>query len=642
MNTPNNEEENNFQHIRWNAHYTVESTPKDLDNGDKIVLPASALEQLLLQAGSSGNLPSPLTFELRHPHTGAIRHCGVKEFSSESTILPKGTWTRLQPLSADYRDITDYRAALEAHLRGHYTTLTKGQILTCRYGGRAYEFQLSDLKPKDAVSITDTDLEVDMEPIITSADAIVKDQANSSTAISKKLAIIELNTSISEVEVPKGSYKYWKLVINDVQDVALKITVESGNADIVVSSTDRTPTLENHEWCDLTSDRDRFVQLSHITSSHLHVGVHGYTENTVVSWEAAQSTTLATNQMMDLDEEDHEGKVQCKNCHSWVLERTLLLHEGFCLRNNVICPWGCGKVFKKGSEEYEHHWHCDQCEYVGDNSVKEREKHTAYYHTTKKCVCTTFETNSFQALAEHRRSTCPEKLITCRYCHILVAQGVVSLDARDRLLGLHSHESYCGSRTIVCQKCNKPITIKEIQVHAKIHEVKRQQQTLPPMCCNRNCIRPRANKNRLSFCQYCFGPFWITEDDPKNVKLIQRVVRKSHSQLTVGCGNGWCRNKHCATATKEPKDATTAASLLIPMIKSLPRELALSNPNPELYFCVDEATTRKKFLAELLASESEGKYELGWCVRAIESEQEDLDRAKTWLDNHAPRKNHAL
>lgn len=255
MNTPNNEEEHDFQHIRWNAHYTVESTPKDLDDGDKIVLPASALEQLLLQAGSSGNLPSPLTFELRHPHTGVIIHCGVKEFSSKSStaqlpswilsqlsvkpgdhvliklvILPKGTWTRLQPLSADYRDITDYRAALEAHLRGHYTTLTKGQILSCRYGGRAYEFQVSELKPKDAVSITDTDLEVDMEPIITSADAIVKDQANSSTAISTKPAIVELNTPISQAEIPKDGYKYWKLVIDEVQDVALKITVESGNA----------------------------------------------------------------------------------------------------------------------------------------------------------------------------------------------------------------------------------------------------------------------------------------------------------------------------------------------------------------------------------------------------------------------------
>lgn len=188
--------------------------------------------------------------------------------------------------------------------------------------------------------------------------------------------------------------------------------------DIVVSSTDRSPTLDNHEWCDLMSDRDRFVQLSHLTTSHLHVGIHGYTENTVVSWEAIQNITSITNQSMDVDEEEYEGKVQCQNCHSWVLERTLPLHEGFCLRNNVICPWGCGKVFKKGSEEYEHHWHCDQCEYVGDDSINEREKHIAYFHTPKICICATFETESFQILAEHRRTICPEKLITCRYCHV--------------------------------------------------------------------------------------------------------------------------------------------------------------------------------------------------------------------------------
>lgn len=255
MNSPINEDGYDFQHIRWNAHYTVESAPKDLDDGDKVVLPASALEQLLLQAGSSGILPSPLTFELRHPHTSAIIHCGVKEFSSESStiqlpswiftqlgvkqgdhvliklvILPKGTWTRLQPLSADYRDITDYRAALEAHLRGHYTTLTKGQILSCRYGGRAYQFQVSELKPKDAVSITDTDLEVDMEPITTSADSIVKNQANGSHAVSLKPGIVELNNTVSQVEVPKDGYKYWKLIIDNAQNVTLKVTVESGNA----------------------------------------------------------------------------------------------------------------------------------------------------------------------------------------------------------------------------------------------------------------------------------------------------------------------------------------------------------------------------------------------------------------------------
>ncbi|KAI9363587.1 hypothetical protein BD770DRAFT_195032 [Pilaira anomala] len=322
---------------------------------------------------------------------------------------------------------------------------------------------------------------------------------------------------------------------------------------------------------------------------------------------------------VEVEEEDLTGKEQCKNCHAWVLQRTLVLHEGFCLRNNILCPWGCGKVFKKDSQELEDHWHCDQCDYIGEGGKEGREKHLAYFHTPKTCSCTHFTTDSYEALSVHKRTTCPEKLITCRFCHILCAQGPMSLDPRDRLLGLHAHESYCGSRTITCQK------------------FKRQQQTLPPACCNRNCIRPRT-KNRLSFCQYCFGPFWITEDDPKNAKLIQRVARKLHSQLTTGCGNAWCRNKICASFTNDPKDATTAASLLIPMIKGLPRELASSNPNPELYLCVDETTTRKKFLAELLESESEGKYELGWCIKAIETENEDLDRAKSWLNQNAPTK----
>ncbi|RCH97761.1 hypothetical protein CU098_001330, partial [Rhizopus stolonifer] len=336
-------------------------------------------------------------------------------------------------------------------------------------------------------------------------------------------------------------------------------------------------------------------------------------------------------------EEDTSGKVQCKNCHAWIPPSSLTLHETFCLRNNVPCPWGCGQIFKKGSQELQEHGHCDQCEFIS-NSQQEQEKHFDYCHTLKTCVCTQFATPSYETLAEHRRTICPEKLIMCRYCHILTAQGVQSLDPRDRLLGLHSHESYCGSRTIVCQKCNKPIPIKDVQVHAKIHEIKRQQQTLPPFCANRNCIRPRAtNKNRLGFCQYCFGPFWITEDDPKNTKLIQRIARKLHSQLTVGCGHDWCRNKYCASCNKEPKDATTAASLLIPMIKPLPRELSLPQPNPELHLCVDETTTRKKFLAEFLM-ETTQHYELGWCVKAIEAEQEDLDRAQAWLDRNAPRK----
>jgi hypothetical protein len=247
------DQQDEFQHLRWTSHYVVEPTPAELNDGDKIVLPSSALEQLLAQAGSSGTLPSPLTFELRHPHSGATIHCGVKEFSTTTTtqlptwimqtlklnqgdrvlikldLLPKGTFARLQPLSIDYRDITDYRAALEAHLRGHYTTLTQGQVLSCRYGGRSYAFEVLELLPQKAVSITDTDLEVDMEPIKNSDDNTQEGQH-----ITKKsnttTDIVQLNQSVSHVEIPKNTFKYWKLVINNgLNHVSLSVKIDSEN-----------------------------------------------------------------------------------------------------------------------------------------------------------------------------------------------------------------------------------------------------------------------------------------------------------------------------------------------------------------------------------------------------------------------------
>ncbi|KAI7897989.1 ubiquitin fusion degradation protein UFD1-domain-containing protein [Cokeromyces recurvatus] len=664
-----NEEE--FRHIQWSSHYIVKQGSSELNEGDKIVLPATALEQLLNQVGgSSGVLPSPLTFELRHPHIPkAVIHSGVKEFSSSSNtvaqlpqwmmsaldlkqddhvliklkLLPKGTWTRLKPMSEDYREITDYRAALESHLRSHYNTLTKGQILSCRYGGRIYNFHVVDLKPEDAVSITDTDLEVDIDPI---NNDTTKPTIQSSSSVN----IVNLNETVTRTIIAKNEYKYWKLALN-VDEQQLKqlnqlsllvnVDVENGDADIIISKTDKMPTLDNHEWSDLSSNKKKTIQIATtnlLTSSKLiYIGIHGYTENTIVTWNTVFTSGCDDTKVDTIqDNESKEGKVECKNCHGWIAERTLMLHEGFCFRNNVLCPWGCGKVFKKDSEDFREHWHCNQCDYIGNTSGIEYEKHIDYYHTLKTCVCNGFRSSSYEELSKHRQTNCPEKLITCRYCHNLTAQGVISLDARDRLLGLYSHESYCGSRTITCQKCHKSIPIKDIQVHAKIHEVKRQQQVLPPACSNYNCIRPRT-RNKLSLCQFCFGPFWIMEDDPKNVKLIQRVARKIHSQLTVGCGNEWCRNKYCATCTKDPKDATTAASLLIPLIKGLPKELSLPNPNPVLYLCVDESTSRKRFLAEIVYNELEGKYDLGWCVKAIESEQEDLDKAKLWLDKNAPR-----
>ena len=39
-----------------------------------------------------------------------------------------------------------------------------------------------------------------------------------------------------------------------------------------------------------------------------------------------------------------EKYVKCKNCHQEISESKIFLHEGFCLRNNKLCP-ECDKIF---------------------------------------------------------------------------------------------------------------------------------------------------------------------------------------------------------------------------------------------------------------------------------------------------------
>lgn len=422
----------------WSRVFFVEAIPSALDAGDKVILPSSALEEILQ---NNQDLPSPLTFELRRPHNSSnVVHAGVKEFSGEGDFvqlpawmleyldlsvgsrvliklrsLPKGTWTKLRPLSPDYNDIRYYRAALEAHLRAHYNTLTAGQTLTCRYGSKLYPFLVVDLKPEPAVCITDTDLEVDLEA---TPEQTMQQQQQQGEKTSAKL-----NEPIVGVSVEKGAYKYCKLIAENAaassSSIEVQFTVESGNVDIVISAEDERPTLDSHEYSDFSTASSRRIVLTHSQENKVyHIGIHGYT-NAVVSWVAKVPREDDKKDEMDVDRNKAYEKgpgYQCTNCRAWVPEQTFTLHTGFCLRNNVLCPQGCGQVLKKGSWEAEQHWHCEQCEYVGE--LSDKLKHVEYYHTPKSCICQDFTSDSYEALSVHRRTDCPEKLISCRYCHV--------------------------------------------------------------------------------------------------------------------------------------------------------------------------------------------------------------------------------
>ncbi|KAL9130339.1 MAG: hypothetical protein Q9217_001441 [Psora testacea] len=160
-------------------------------------------------------LPHPLTFRLVNPDNGRTIYAGIREFSAEEgavglspflrealgiheniqngrdtksvdlsiassdlkvtdtlqriTVhveeLPKGSFVKLRPLEAGY-DAEDWKALLEQYLRDNFTTLTKGEEIGIPAGKEVFRFLVDGLKPKEeAVSLVDTDLEVDIEPL---------------------------------------------------------------------------------------------------------------------------------------------------------------------------------------------------------------------------------------------------------------------------------------------------------------------------------------------------------------------------------------------------------------------------------------------------------------------------------------------
>nr|GEX49480.1 ubiquitin fusion degradation protein 1 homolog [Tanacetum cinerariifolium] len=101
-----------------------------IENGDKIIMPPSALDRL-----ATLHIDYPMLFELRNESTDRVSHCGVLEFVAEegmicmpywmmknllleegdflrvkNVTLPKGTYVKLQPHTSDFLNISNPKA----------------------------------------------------------------------------------------------------------------------------------------------------------------------------------------------------------------------------------------------------------------------------------------------------------------------------------------------------------------------------------------------------------------------------------------------------------------------------------------------------------------------------------------------------
>jgi ubiquitin fusion degradation protein 1 len=80
-----------------------------------------------------------------------------------SATLPKGSFVKLQPHSKDFLDISNPRAVLETTLR-NFSCLTVGDTIPINYNNRQYFIDIVEAKPAEAISVIETDCNVDFAP----------------------------------------------------------------------------------------------------------------------------------------------------------------------------------------------------------------------------------------------------------------------------------------------------------------------------------------------------------------------------------------------------------------------------------------------------------------------------------------------
>lgn len=628
--------------------------------------------------------------------------------------LPKGTYVKLRPLEAGY-DPDDWKALLERHMRLNYTTLTNGEVLIVP-GGRGiggkneeFRFLVDGFKPdSDAICVVDTDLEVDIEAL---NEEQARETLNRIAAKIRKTPGTDQGSSVGgdldifkaqQGQVLPGDYINYQLPswpraqpleieldgLDDEDDVDLLINPYSAHQR-------SRPRLDEHVFADFGGRPAKRIRLEPTNveledAEALWISVHAFTPNNEHGSSAAPTDAPAahlrhfTLRVRPADsrassngtraEDDaipNPGDVRCKNCHQWVPERTLMLHENFCLRNNLLCPHGCGQVFQKRSEAHANHWHCPHDTFYGNTSLS-HQKHDTLYHPSSPLSCSNCETaqtfSSILLLAAHRTSTCPAKEILCRFCHLEVPQeGDPDVPNAEALLsGLTAHELADGARTTECHLCSRIVRLRDMDIHLKHHNLERKTRPMPRMCRNVNCGRTLDGANHggdtragtkmgqgpgndMSLCSTCYGPMYVSLYDPEGKALKRRIERRYLQQLLTGCGKKWCRNKFCKNGRQNLDITPNAVSTkeALPIIKPFLSDAINADSNTPLQFCVDEQSQKRRALASMLAAEGtehaetarlvQGNgYALPWCVAALEAEGGDLDRARSWLGNWAP------
>ncbi|CUM55439.1 unnamed protein product [Debaryomyces fabryi] len=586
--------------------------------------------------------------------------------------IPKGKSLTLKPLQF-YPQVHNWKFFLESKLTNFYTTLTKHTVLYIEDGLTVYELFVEAVdESSDTIGIIDTDIILDVIPLNDiMANQQLEFNKNFNHVDSNNINELFLNNELQIEDLkPFTSSDFrpqiYKLDLSNYdKSKPLKIKLTSLNNDYaslfnldLVAGMDKLVNLENFRWTTMSDDFDlqfkldndminsyeKVIEINMLQDDELLTKIHKIDDDlsdhyiyiVPFTWEFDGGFLLSITNESNIskdstsyiqDREISNETVKCSNCSKAISKDKLLLHESFCLRNNVKCS--CGLVFLK--EIPETHWHCDKCNDITKygSSALLKFKHDKLFHETSykcnQCSLATEFNNFIDLVINHKAYVCPGKLHECRFCFLIVPQGESTF--QDKVANLTNHENMCGNKTTECFKCNKILRTKDLSKHLKMHDLDKKQMNQDTKinfnkCLNENCIIliKDSSTNQLGLCDYCFGSIYTPQHDPTNAKLQSRIERKYMIQLTKGCGFSWCKNTNCKThspsrfASMSHKDLLSYINdSLFSSIRTPALPVNKSKPLPpknRLWFCVNESIQLRKDILDLLSSENEYDEEL--------------------------------
>eukprot|EP00727_Mastigamoeba_balamuthi_P002098 m51a1_g11886 hypothetical protein (648) ;mRNA; f:587517-589915 len=429
--------------------------------GDKVILPPSALEHLMGE-----NASPPFLFSVRSCSKNTMVHCSVLEFTApegqaiipfwmmndlgeeegatcafKTVYLRRGSFVKFRPTTKEFYAVKNPKALLES-LLGKFTALTMGSTIQVVDPGSKERIGLTvvELEPSQAVCILDTDVRVDFAPMEGAEDAGQQQQQ-----------------------------------MQDVSPAPAGGSLEFGGSETTPESA--APQAQD------SADK-KFVAF----------GGTGHKQT---------------------PEEQSSNDVVCGNCGNRVPEASYALHSLRCERFNKRCA-KCGKVVPRAeADKHEQEVHalvpCPQCSHAIEVSqlgrhqaeececrpmqcrycdvsmpMREMPKHETYCGTrTEKCaLCGKFvqkqhslrhlESNcQFTGEAPPRRASpavrLRESLVCCPGCRRPFERITDLEDHMAVCAGYQQSQADSRGQIFTCPMCNKGF-ISEVEVEMHIHE----------------------------------------------------------------------------------------------------------------------------------------------------------------------------